>query len=76
MTCFVCRTRRDGHFVYNFAGFFSFLFAAFIPRMGEKDILNLLETFKILFSTHCVSCRAFVFWKLFYEKTEEDILEW
>ena len=66
MTAISCIISRD----------FSFLFAAFIPHTGEKYILNLLETFKILFSTHGASCRAFVFWKLFYEKTEEGSLEW
>ena len=30
---------------------FSFLFAAFIPHTGEKYILRLLETFKILFNS-------------------------
>ena len=66
MTAISCIISRD----------FSFLFAAFIPHTGEKYILNFLETFKIFFSTHGVSCRAFVFWKLFYEKTEEGSLEW
>ena len=66
MTAISCIISRD----------FSFLFAAFIPHTGEKYILRLLETLKIFFSTQGVSCRAFVFWKLFYEKTEEGILEW